>query len=132
MDFRYIAIEGPLGWAALMAAHCQGLPVASSFHTNFDHYAAHYGLGIALFDKGDMDGAVAACREAIRLNPNYPEAYCTLGLARWRQGRLAEAIPLLRRGHELGSQRPGWKYPSAKWVAGCERALWVRKTVSGY
>jgi glycosyltransferase involved in cell wall biosynthesis len=44
-DVVHLATEGPLGWAALMAAHCQGLPVASSFHTNFDHYAAHYGLG---------------------------------------------------------------------------------------
>jgi glycosyltransferase involved in cell wall biosynthesis len=27
-----------------MAAHWLGVPVASSFHTNFDHYAIHYGF----------------------------------------------------------------------------------------
>jgi glycosyltransferase involved in cell wall biosynthesis len=44
-DLVHIATEGPLGWAALMAANSAGVPVASSFHTNFDHYASHYGLG---------------------------------------------------------------------------------------
>ncbi len=28
---------------------------------------------------------------------------------------------MLRRGHELGSRRPGWSYPSAQWVAEAER-----------
>ncbi len=43
-DLVHIATEGPLGFSALMAARWLGVPVASSFHTNFDHYAAHYGL----------------------------------------------------------------------------------------
>src|SRR5262245_61848287 len=40
----HIATEGPLGLSALVAAGRQGVPVASSFHTNFDHYASHYGF----------------------------------------------------------------------------------------
>ena len=28
---------------------------------------------------------------------------------------------MLRRGHELGSRRPGWRYPSAQWVREAER-----------
>jgi len=44
-DLVHIATEGPLGLAALCAAATLGLPVASSFHTNFDHYLNHYGLG---------------------------------------------------------------------------------------
>lgn len=43
-DLVHIATEGPLGLAALLAAEQLRLPVASSFHTNFDHYMAHYGL----------------------------------------------------------------------------------------
>jgi glycosyltransferase involved in cell wall biosynthesis len=43
-DLVHIATEGPLGWAALVAARRLGLPIASSFHTNFDHYAGHYGF----------------------------------------------------------------------------------------
>src|SRR5262249_27460164 len=43
-DLVHIATEGPLGCSALLACLWRGLPVASSFHTNFDHYASHYGL----------------------------------------------------------------------------------------
>jgi glycosyltransferase involved in cell wall biosynthesis len=46
-DLVHIATEGPLGWAALLGGRSLGLPIASSFHTNFDHYAGHYGfLGV--------------------------------------------------------------------------------------
>src|SRR5262249_8795524 len=31
------------------------------------------------------------------------------------------ALASLRRGHALGSQAPGWPYPSAAWVRHCER-----------
>jgi glycosyltransferase involved in cell wall biosynthesis len=44
-DLIHVATEGPLGWAALVAAATLGVPVASSFHTNFDQYLAHYSLG---------------------------------------------------------------------------------------
>jgi glycosyltransferase involved in cell wall biosynthesis len=43
-DLVHIATEGPLGFSALLAARGLGVPVASSFHTNFDHYASHYGF----------------------------------------------------------------------------------------
>lgn len=41
-DLVHIATEGPLGWSALNAAHTLGLPVTSSFHTNFHHYTHDY------------------------------------------------------------------------------------------
>ncbi len=44
-DIVHIATEGPLGWAALFAAERLGLPVSSSFHTNFHLYSDHYGFG---------------------------------------------------------------------------------------
>lgn len=40
----YIATEGPLGLAALLAAKRLGLPVLSGFHTNFHQYLEHYHL----------------------------------------------------------------------------------------
>ena len=45
-DLLHIATEGPLGLSALLAARRLDLPVVSSFHTNFDGYAHHYGLRI--------------------------------------------------------------------------------------
>jgi glycosyltransferase involved in cell wall biosynthesis len=43
-DVVHVATEGPLGLAALLAAKKLGLPVTSSFHTNFHQYGGHYGL----------------------------------------------------------------------------------------
>jgi hypothetical protein len=35
-------------------------------------------------------------------------------------GRTREALPWLRKGHEIGSKRPGWVYPSKQWVDSAE------------
>ena len=37
------------------------------------------------------------------------------------QGHFAESLACYRRGHELGSKRPDWRYPSAAWVRQAER-----------
>ncbi|MCU0754243.1 MAG: glycosyltransferase family 1 protein [Xanthomonadales bacterium] len=42
----YVATEGPLGDSALRAARRLGLPVVTGFHTRFDEFLAHYGLGL--------------------------------------------------------------------------------------
>ena len=52
-DLVHIVTEGPLGWAALMAARRLGLPISSDFHTNFHSYSRHYGAGL-------LAGVVAA------------------------------------------------------------------------
>lgn len=44
-DVVYIASEGPLGASAMRAARLLGIPVITGFHTRFDDYAAHYGVG---------------------------------------------------------------------------------------
>lgn len=44
-DAVHVATEGPLGWSAVSAARRLGIPVTSDFHTNFDHYSGHYGVG---------------------------------------------------------------------------------------
>ena len=45
-DVVHVATEGPLGWSAVATARAMGLPVTSSFHTNFDSYSQHYHLGL--------------------------------------------------------------------------------------
>lgn len=42
-DLVHIATEGPLGYSALSAADKLGIPVSSTFHTNFHSYSRHYG-----------------------------------------------------------------------------------------
>ena len=43
-DLVHVATEGPLGASAVTAARALGLPVTSSFHTNFHAYTRHYGF----------------------------------------------------------------------------------------
>ncbi|WP_061240666.1 glycosyltransferase family 1 protein [Ectopseudomonas composti] len=45
-DVLYIATEGPLGLSALRAARRLTIPVVSGFHTNFQQYTGHYGIGL--------------------------------------------------------------------------------------
>lgn len=44
-DVAYIATQGPLGRAALRAAEALEIPAVTGFHTQFDQYSRHYGLG---------------------------------------------------------------------------------------
>ena len=44
-DVVHVATEGPLGWAAMKAADTLGIPVTTTFHTNFNHYCGHYRIG---------------------------------------------------------------------------------------
>jgi glycosyltransferase involved in cell wall biosynthesis len=46
-DLVHIATEATLGFAALRHAARRRLPVVSSFHTHFDEYTGHYGIGWA-------------------------------------------------------------------------------------
>jgi glycosyltransferase involved in cell wall biosynthesis len=46
-DVIHIATEATLGWSVLCRALRRRLAVVSSFHTNFDQYSLHYGVGWA-------------------------------------------------------------------------------------
>jgi glycosyltransferase involved in cell wall biosynthesis len=43
-DLVHVVTEGPLGASAITAANDLGIPVTSSFHTNFHRYTGHYGF----------------------------------------------------------------------------------------
>jgi glycosyltransferase involved in cell wall biosynthesis len=45
-DLVHVATEGPLGLSAIKAARALGIPVTSSFHTNFHAYTRHYKISI--------------------------------------------------------------------------------------
>jgi tetratricopeptide (TPR) repeat protein len=96
-----------------------------------DYADAHYTLGNFLFGTGRPGEAVAAYRKAIALKPDDAESHCNLGIALRQLGDLAPALLSLERGHELGSRRKDWRYPSAQWVRECRQQLkndvWLRK-----
>jgi serine/threonine protein kinase/Flp pilus assembly protein TadD len=90
---------------------------------NADYPMGHYDLGNAFWKQGRLDEAVAAYRRAVALKPDYAEAYCNLGGALRQQGEFAQALAAYRQGHELGSRRPDWAYPSDRWVKQCQRLV---------
>jgi tetratricopeptide (TPR) repeat protein len=92
-----------------------------------DVAVAHYNLGNALMKLKKFDEAVAEYRTAIRLQPSYAEAHCNLAQVLSRQGDFAGSLDMYRKGHELGSKRAAWRYPSARWVADAERSLALAK-----
>ena len=94
-----------------------------SINLDANAFEAHMNLCIAFMHKKTWDNAIAAANEAIRCKPDLAEAHCNLGQALREKGQLQEALRELRRGHELGAKDPNWAFPSAKWVADCERLL---------
>ncbi|HZV04488.1 MAG TPA: tetratricopeptide repeat protein, partial [Gemmataceae bacterium] len=86
-----------------------------------DDPVAHHNLGSALATKGELDDAIDEFREAIRLRKGYADAHCHLGLALMQKGLYRQAVDELRRGDELGSHKPRWSLPSARWLRNAER-----------
>lgn len=108
----HVATEGPLGWAAMRAAHSLGIPVTTSFHTNFHRYCGHYGLDW-------LRGAVSR-----HLRRFHNRAACTMvpdvALCRELRGQGYDNVVELGRGIDTGLFHPGRRNPAlrAQWGAG--------------
>ncbi|MCX7921761.1 MAG: tetratricopeptide repeat protein [Clostridia bacterium] len=57
----------------------------------------YYNMGILLAKKGDLDGAISNYNECIKLDPNYPDVYISLGNALILQKKYAEAEKVLKK-----------------------------------
>jgi tetratricopeptide (TPR) repeat protein len=112
-----LALSAQKDWKGAIACFTKALTLGPKLAR------AHYNLGWVLQAQGDMKGAIGCYRKAVELNPNFAEAQCNLGITLREQGHFAKALQALKRGHELGSQRPTWRYPSANWVRQCERLV---------
>ena len=53
---------------------------------------SHYNLGLAYYQSGQIEKAIAAYQKAIKLEPNFADAYGGLGVIYWRSGNLDDAI----------------------------------------
>ncbi|MEP6707068.1 MAG: tetratricopeptide repeat protein, partial [Pyrinomonadaceae bacterium] len=61
-----------------------------------DDITAHFNLGAALTQTGDLSGAAAQFEETLRLDPNHPNSHYNLGLVLGQANRHEEAIKHLR------------------------------------
>jgi len=85
----------------------RGLALAKSLQPG--DAATHYTPGIALGNKGDMDGEIAEYREALRLNPKNENAHFNLGLALEQKGDRRGALEEYRAAHMLDPKNAIYK-----------------------
>ena len=111
-DVVHIATEGPLGYSALKTALAMGIPVSSSFHTNFQQYGGHYGMRF---------GRVLALRY---LRWFHNSAACTLVPTEEMRARLArfkfERLAVLSRGVDARLFAPAKRSESLRKTWGAE------------
>ena len=88
-----------------------------------DVASAHYKLAGALQFEGRNNEAIAEYRVTLRLEPGFAEAHCNLAGLLKSKGRYAESLAEYERGHELGSKRADWAYPSGRWVEQLRRLV---------
>lgn len=113
-DLVHVATEGPLGASAVSAARSLGIPVTSSFHTNFHAYMRHYGFAVL---------GTAALRWLRHVHNRTqrtfaPTADLCAELAKLGFGNLA----LLSRGVDTRQFRPTLRSPElrSRWKAGLD------------
>jgi len=92
-------------------------------------YQCHLGLAFQAIKA--WGPATAAFRQAVRLDPNDADAQCSLGRALQEKGLFREGLAAIERGHQLGSQRPGWNRPSAQWLKEAQRLVVLDANLPG-
>lgn len=111
-DVVHLVTEGPLGFGALRVARRLGIPLCSDFHTRFDHYSRHYGLG-------PLGGAVGAYLAAF-----HRRTRCTFvptrELAEFLTGAGFGRVSVIARGVDTALFDPGRRSAAlrAAWGAG--------------
>jgi len=115
-DLVHVVTEGPLGWSAVSAARRLGIPVTSGFHTNFDRYSMHYGMGW-------MRPAVAAYLRVLHRRTR-ATMVPTEALAAELAGEGISGVRVVGRGVDTGLFDPARRSPAlrAEWGLG-ERDL---------
>jgi tetratricopeptide (TPR) repeat protein len=56
-----------------------------------DYALAHFNLGLALFEKSDVDGAIVEYQAALKMNPYHAKSHYYYGKALLAKGRNEEA-----------------------------------------
>lgn len=68
-------------------------------------WVAHYNLGVALDEQGDLQGAITAYKRTIQLNPTFADAHGNLGNALVLSGKKEEGLSYMRRCRDLFKQQ---------------------------
>ena len=111
-DIVHVVTEGPLGWSAVAAARKLNLPITSSFHTNFQSYSQHYGIGLL---KTSIDHYLRKLH-----NRTQATMVPTRAMVQELQSRGYQNVTLLSRGVAIDQFSPGHRSAALRdhWGAG--------------
>jgi len=101
----YEAADSPLNPGTRDLRRCD----EALLHDNLTQYeivATHVNRGILRLRRGSVDTAIADFDEAIRLDPNQPEAYLNKGTALLRRENASEALQLYTVALDHSTTRP--------------------------
>jgi Flp pilus assembly protein TadD len=87
-----LVILGMASWQRTWVYESQETLWTDTLAKNPNCWVGHSSLGAALFQKGQLDEAVAQYQKALKINPNYAEAHSNLGAALFQKGQLDEAV----------------------------------------
>ncbi len=89
-------------WGMLLA-----ISVAFNLFASYERSAKfHHNLGFVLFQKGQVDGAIAQFQKALEIQPNYEEAHNNLDSALFPKGQVDEALAQFQKAMELQPNDP--------------------------
>jgi Flp pilus assembly protein TadD len=101
----YLAAESPMLPAPQDMRHCDAALRGEA--TEPSHIIATYvNRGILRLRRGNVDDAIADFDEALRRDPNEPEAYLNRGSALLRRDRRSEAVTMFSQAIDHHTRRP--------------------------
>jgi Flp pilus assembly protein TadD len=81
----------------------------------------HNNLGYALYEKHDLEGAIAEYHKALALDPKLVAAYYNLGISLFEKGEAAAALEELRAAYLLAPDNPTIRDTYEKFVREAKR-----------
>lgn len=66
-----------------------------------EYAPAHYNLGVAAAEDGDIDQALGHYKKAVELDSRYAEAWCNIGVLQKNKGKLTEALEAFETAYSI-------------------------------
>jgi len=96
-----LLILGMASWQRTWAYESQETLWTDTLAKNPNSWLGHCDLGLALFQKGQVDDAIAQYEKAVEVFPNYVAAHYNLGNALLQKGELDKALAQYKRAVEI-------------------------------
>ena len=96
-----LLILGMASWQRTLVYESDETIWTDTLAKNPDCWMGHNNLGNDLFQKGQLDEAVAQYQKAVEINPTYAEAHSNLGVALFQKGQVDDAVAQYQKAVEI-------------------------------